>query len=443
MRKSSILAAIMGNVIEWYDLTLYVFLAPVIAHNFFSKLSPVNALLSTFLIFAMGFFIRPLGSVILGHLGDRFGRKVTLKITILMISLPTIAIALLPTDQQWGFYASLCLVVFRLLQGLCIGGEFAGSMIYLTETAHAHRRAFVSSMANNGSNFGVLCATLIAAALSSIFSESAFYAYGWRIAFMFGGVIGLLGLWLRRNIDETPIFDQLLAQSKITAVPLLTILKQHKKSVLHVFLLVVMAATGSYVLIDFMSTYLHQYFHYSLKNALQIQALYNGLTFLLVTLSARFSDRYGRRALLLTSALGYIVCSIPCFYLLKTTGSWIWLLPLVILYCIEESTTPAAMVELFPAAVRYTGISMGYNFSMALFGGTAPLINTWLVARFNNPLIIAYYLAASALISLLTAILFLPNQFGETCDLLHDSNSGLVEGFKKSTANGLSCSATE
>ncbi len=421
MRRSSIFAAIVGNIIEWYDFTLYVFLAPVIAHNFFSKLSPINALLSTFLIFAMGFFIRPLGSVILGHLGDRLGRKATLKITILMISLPTIAIALLPTDQQWGFYASLCLVMLRLLQGLCIGGEFAGSMIYLTEMAQTHRRAFVSSMANNGSNFGVLCATLIAALLSSVFSESAFYVYGWRIAFMLGGVIGVCGLWLRQNIHETPIFNQLLVQSKISSVPLLTILRQHKKAVLNIFLLVIMAATGSYVLMDFMSTYLHQYFNYSLKHALQIQALYNVLTFLLVTIAAVFSDRYGRRALLMTAALGYIALSIPCFYLLKGTGSWVWLLPLVILYCIEESTTPATMVEIFPPAVRYTGISLGYNVGMALLGGTAPLINTWLVARFNNPLIIAYYLSASALISLLAVIVFLPRQFGETCDLVHES----------------------
>lgn len=420
MRRPSILAAIVGNIIEWYDFTLYVFLAPVIAHNFFSKLSQVNALLSTFLIFAMGFFIRPLGSIIIGHLGDRFGRKVTLKITILMISLPTIAISLLPTDRQWGFYAGLCLVIFRLIQGLCIGGEFAGSIIYLTEMAKTHRRAFVSSMANNGSNFGVLCATLMAALLSSVFSKSAFYAYGWRIAFMLGGVIGLIGLWLRRDIHETPIFDKLLVQSKISSVPLLTVFRLHKKAVLNIFLLVVMAATGSYVLMDFMSTYLHQYFHYSLKHALQIQAFYNALTFLLVTMSAIFSDRYGRRNLLITAAFGYIALSIPCFYFLKTTGSWLWLLPLIILYCIEESTTPATMVEIFPPAVRYTGISLGYNAGMALLGGTAPLINTWLVARFNNPLIIAYYLAASALISLLAVIVFLPKKFGETCDLLHE-----------------------
>lgn len=154
---------------------------------------------------------------------------------------------------------------------------------------------------------------------------------------------------------------------------------------------------------------------------LQIQAIYNTLTFLLVAVAAWLSDRYGRRSLLMFAAIGYAVLCIPCFYLLKTTGSWLWLLPLVILYCVEESTTPATMVECFPSTVRYTGISVGYNIGMALLGGTAPLINTWLVARFNNPLIIAYYLAASAVISLLSVIIFLPRQFGESCDLLNEA----------------------
>lgn len=286
MQKPSIMAAIIGNVIEWYDFTLYVFLSPVIAHNFFSQQNPLNALLSTFLVFAMGFFI-----------------------------------------------------------------------------------------------------------------------------------------WLRRDIHETPVFHQLYSQAKIPAIPLLMLLKKYKTAVLRVFLLVVMAATGSYALMDFMSTYLHQFFNYSLSHALQIQSIYNTLTFVLVALAAKLADRYGRRALLMTAAIGFIVLSVPCFYLLKTTGSWLWLLPLVIIYCIEESTTPATMVELFPAATRYTGISIGYNLGMALLGGTAPLVNTWLVAKFHNPMIIAYYLAAAAAISLLSVIIFLPHQFGESCNLLDDAVS--------------------
>ncbi len=417
MSKPSIFAAVTGNILEWYDFTLYIFLAPTIAHNFFPQQNHLNAMLSTFLIFAVGFFVRPLGSILFGHLGDRLGRTTALKITILFISLPTIGIALLPTYQQWGIYASLILVTFRLLQGLCIGGEFAGSMIYLTEMAAANQRAFTSCMTNNGSNFGVLCATLIAALFSSLMSESNFYLYGWRFPFLLGGVIGLLGLWLRRDISETPVFINLRLKAKLQPVPLFTIFRYYKKAVLNIFLLLMMAATGSYILMDFMSTYLHQYFHYSLASALEIQAIYNTLTFLLVTIAAKFSDRYGRRSILMIAAIGFIVFSVPCFYLLKTEGSWLWLFPLVIFYCIEEATTPATMAEMFPADVRYTGISIGYNLAMALIGGTAPLINTWLVAKFDNPLLIAYYLAISAAISLIVILANLPQHFGYACDL--------------------------
>jgi len=417
MKRSSIFAAITGNIIEWYDFTLYIFLAPVIAQNFFTQQTHLNALLSTFLVFAVGFFVRPLGSLIFGHLGDRYGRTTTLKLSILFISLPTIGIALLPTYQQWGIYSSLSLVLFRLIQGLCIGGEFAGSMIYLSEMAPADKRALTSCMTNNGSNFGVLCATLMAALVSSLMPEADFYHYGWRLPFILGGVVGLLGLWLRRDLSETPVFNSLRAQARLQPRPFLTVLRSYKTAVLHIFLLLMMAATGSYVLMDFMSNYLQLYFHYTLADALKIQAIYNALTFFVVTLAARFSDRYGRRLTLMVAALGYILLSLPCFYLLKTEGSWLWLLPLVIFYCIEEASMPATMAEMFPAAARYTGISLGYNLAMALVGGTAPLINTWLVAKFHNPLIIAYYLAASALISLIIILAYLPRQFGYACDL--------------------------
>lgn len=369
------------------------------------------------MIFAVGFFVRPLGAIIFGHLGDRFGRTSTLKLSILLISLPTLGIAFLPAYPQWGIYASLTLVVFRLLQGLCIGGEFAGSMIYLTEIATADKRALASCMTNNGSNFGILCATLTAAVFTSVMSESDFYQYGWRFPFLLGGVIGLLGLWLRSDIKETPVFNHLRSQAKLQAVPLLTIFRRYKKDVLNIFLLLMMAATGSYVLMNFMSTYLHEYFNYSLADALKIQSIYNAMTFLLVIVAARFSDQYGRRPLLMISAIGYIVFSIPCFYFLKNDGSWLWLLPLVIFYCIEEATIPVTMAEMFPASARYTGISIGYNLTMALVGGTAPLINTWLVAKFNNPLLIAYYLVAGAAISMIVICAQLPRQYGYACDL--------------------------
>lgn len=417
MKKISIVAAITGNIVEWYDFALYIFLAPVLAHNFFVAQNHITAILLTFLVFALGFLVRPFGSILFGHFGDWFGRATTLKMTILLISIPTIAIGLLPDYEHWGIFASLAFAFCRLLQGLCIGGEFAGSMVYLCEMAHANRRAFVSCMANNGSNFGILCASLIAAVFSSCMSTQAFYNYGWRLPFIIGGVVGIIGLWLRRDLLETPVFESLSVKKHLRVIPLKIIFQKYKKAVAQIFLLFVFSATGSYVLMNFMSTYLHQYFNYSLSDALKIQSIYNTLTFLLVTVAARFSDCYGRRFMLTISAVGYIIFSVPCFYFLNLTGAWLCLLPLVIFYCIEQASTPVTAVEIFPAAARYTGLSLGYNLAMAIVGGTAPLVNTWLIAKFHHPLIIAYYLILGAIISLFIIIRHLPKQFGQACNV--------------------------
>jgi MHS family proline/betaine transporter-like MFS transporter len=413
MKKSSIIAAVAGNIVEWYDFTLFIILAPVLAQNFFSGESHLNSLLSTFLIFAVGYFVRPLGSVLFGHLGDRYGRTKTLKISILLISLPTLGIGLLPNEASWGIYAALALALLRLLQGLSIGGEFAGSMIYLTEMAAPNKRAQLSSLTNNGSNFGILCATLMATLISSCLSEADFYTYGWRIPFILGGIFGLMGLFFRRNIIETPVYRALLSKNKLIKLPIVTVFKHHKKAMLHISLLLVMSASGSYVLFEFMSTYLHEYFDYSLSKALQVQSIYNFITFFIVFISAKLSDRFGRRSLLMTASLGYILFTIPCFYFLKISGLWIALLPLVIFYCIEQATTPATLVELFPPAARYTGISISYNTTMAIVAGTAPMINIWLISEFNNPMMIAYYLVAAALMSFPVIYSRLPQKFGE------------------------------
>lgn len=418
MKKTSVAAAIIGNIVEWYDFTLYIFLAPVLAHHFFSSNNPVNGLLLTFMIFAIGFFIRPLGSLLFGHLGDHIGRASALKISLLLISIATLGIGLMPSYQSWGIYSSLCFVGFRLLQGISIGGEFAGSMIYLTEMAPATKRAWLSCMANNGSNLGVLCATLMAACIANIMLPDDFYYYGWRLPFILGGFLGFVGLGLRFYIIETPVFETLQKQNGLVKLPLFEIIHTYKKNVLVIFLCVVMSATGSYVLMSFMSTYLPMYYHFTLAKALQIQAFYSALTFLLVSVAAKLSDHYGRRVMLSIAALGYLTCSLPCFLLLKMSGLGVFLLPLVVFYCIEQANTPAAMVEYFPAKARFSGISLGYNLSMALVGGTAPLINTWLIARLSNPLIIAYYLMAGAAITLMIIRVCLPKPFGKQLNLV-------------------------
>ena len=215
-----------------------------------------------------------------------------------------------------------------------------------------NKRALTSCMVNNGSNFGISCATIMIAILSHYMHEANFYLYGWRIAFILGGITGLIGLWLRQDIVETPVFEKLRSQQRVAKMPIITVLPEHKMTIIHIFLLLIMSASGSYILMNFMSNYLNQYLYYTLAESLKIQSLYNMLTFDLV------SDKYNRRKLLIIAALGYMIFSVPCFYFLGTSPFYLWLLPLVIFYCMEQATTPITIVEMFPASIRYTGFHL-------------------------------------------------------------------------------------
>src|SRR3989344_1387746 len=419
MKRFNIFSSITGNIIEWYDFTLFVSLAPVIADIFFPYKEKNMALLSTFFIFAMGFLARPVGAVLFGQLGDRVGRVKTLQITLLLLSLSTLCIAFLPLYKTWGIEAPLFLMMLRIIQGICMGGGFTGIMIYLTEKAPSDHRAWISCIANNSSNVGVLLAMGTSALFSNLISSSDFHNYGWRFPFLIGGIVGLVGFLFFRNIEETDVFTTLNKTShRADRASLLAILKHDKKKMMEVCLLLLMAAAANYTLIGYLATYLHVYLHYSLAHALHIQIFFITITFILIPLFSKLSDRYGRKVTLSIAAFGYIICSVPCFYYVTTSLAWWPLLLLIIFYCFGQSTTPSAVVEMFPAQNRYTGISVGYNVTMALVGGTTPLINTWLIQKFNNPAIIAYYLIACATLSLSIILFKLPKTLGKKRDLL-------------------------
>lgn len=417
MKKSSIFASIMGNIIEWYDFSLFVYLAPIIAQHYFPSDNHKLNLLYTFIIFAIGFFVRPLGSIFFGHLGDRIGRAKTLQITMLFISIPAIGIALLPGYSTIGISAPIILTLFRMIQGLAIGGEIVGTIIYLTESASSHQRAFMSALANNGSNIGIIIATGLSAILAYLLPQDFFTHLGWRFTFLLGGVAGLVGVGLRNTIQESALFSSIQQTHQDKRAPLMIVLHERKKMLLHLCLLLVMTACGSYILVGYISTYLNVYLGYNLAHALQIQTLLIILTLFLIPLFSLLSDKIGRRKSLLIAVGGYLIFSLPCLYLLNSKHSWLFLLPLIVTYCIEQATIPATIVEMFPAKARYSAISISYNITMAVVGGTAPALNTWLINQFNNKLIIAYYLMAAALISGTIIFWYLPKSFGETHSL--------------------------
>ncbi|CEG57589.1 MFS transporter [Legionella fallonii] len=408
----NIVACIIGNILEWYEFSLFAYLSPIISSLFFPNKNGIISLLSTLLVFAAGFIIRPLGSIVLGHLGDSWGRAKTLKITIFLMSVSSLLTGMLPTYNQIGIAAPILLIVCRLLQGFCIGGEFAGSMIYLSESAHGKHRALISSMTNNGSNIGVLIAVVACTMMSGLLDNQSISLFGWRLLFISGGVLGLIGLWLRRDLTESETFLKLQKNIKEVYFPLQYVLRHQRGYILRVILLLFISACGSYTLMGYISTYLHEFLRLPLNQAFQMQTLFIILSLFFLPIFAYLSDKVGRKPILLFSTIGYLVFAIPSFWLLQTIQAWWIFLPLIIFYSAEQAVTPAVIVEMFPGKGRYTGISMGYNVCMALVGGFSPAINTFFIQYYNNNMMVAYYVVFCAFVSFLVVLKSLPARYG-------------------------------
>jgi len=413
----SISACIIGNVLEWYEFSLFVYLAPTIAKLFFPAENYITSLMLTFLVFASGFIIRPFSAIILGYFGDRVGRAKTLKATILLLSVSSIVTGCLPVYASVGIVSTLLLVVCRLVQGFCIGGEFAGAMIYLTESARPKRRAFVSAMTNNGSNTGILLAIAACMVFSHALSPAAFTLYGWRLLFILGGLLGLVGLWLRRDMSESDVFKAIQEKARQKYTPISYVIRHQWRRLFGIFFILVISACGSYVLMGYLSTYLNVFLSVPLSKAYQIQTLFTLASLLLVPVFGYLNDRYGRRPVMLFSLMGYLLLTLPIFEWLQFSVSVWVLLPLAVFYSAEQASTPVIISEMLPGKGRYTGVSIAYNLAMTLIGGTAGFLNTALIRYFHDNMMIAFYIMACAFISGVFVLFFFPQDIGYQSNL--------------------------
>ena len=392
-------AATCGNFIEWYDFALYLFLAPVMAHQFFPEQSHQTALLGALTMYAVSFFFRPLGAIIFGHLGDVYGRRIALRWSLSLLAGLSIAISLLPTYQSIGFWAPVFLCLCRIGQGICLGGEFAGSMVYLAESAPVQQQAFMSSMSNNGSNFGILVASGSAALLSSLMGDALFEQLGYRLLFFFGGLVGLLGFSWRNDIQETTAF---LEREKAIDVPLKYVIQFNKKELLRLFLILSISAVGSYGFIGSLSMYLQQSLELSMSQALSYETQFIALTLLLVPCCAWIADRVSPKRMFEHACFGYLILAVPIFFMYLQFKNPLYLLPLLLIYCMEQASTPALMCSFFPAAYRYTAVSLAYNTAMALIGGLSPLLVQLIFNSRDSEWSIACLLIGSSLLALIS-----------------------------------------
>lgn len=403
-RHRNIVSAAMGNVLEWYDFAVYGTMAPILGHLFFPSDDPVASLFAAFGVFALGFLARPIGGIILGHIGDRFGRKPALIFSVTMMGVGTTAIGLLPTHAEIGVMAAFLLVGLRILQGLSVGGEYPGSIVFLAEHSSNERRGYNSSWPMFGSVVGFLVGSAFASLLSNILGDEAFAAWGWRLPFLFGAVIAVCAVVFRRHMSEPPGIKNAMPKNSI---PIIMAIRGHWKAIVRIICLSLVNAVGFYLLWVYAISYLTVRMHVSTTQALDINTFSLLAMLPAITLFAILSDRIGRKPLLYFVAIGTLIFAWPLWWLIhhQTFGMILaGQIGFAVLFGAGYAGLSAIMVEILPSAVRCSASALGYNLSMAVFGGTTPLAATYLVERTADDFAPAYFLMAAAVISLIATI---------------------------------------
>ena len=409
--RRAIAAAAIGNMLEWYDFTVYALFATYIANAFFANHDPATALIGAFLTFGAGFVIRPLGAILIGDYGDRAGRKAALTLTILLMALGTLLIAIAPTYAAIGVGAPLMLLFGRLLQGLSAGGEVGSASAFLVESAPAGQRGTVAAWLEASMGVSNILGALVAFVVTSSLSAQQLQTWGWRVPFIVGLLIVPAGLLLRRTLSETAEFNAVLAQRQLepatAQAPLLATFVAHGRDLLIGFGICILWAVAVYVLIVYTPVYAHTAFGFPASQAFAASMIGNLLFVPTCLIAGRLSDRIGRARALLLSALALLVCVLPLYWVLQTHSTELTLIlvqsALCVLVAAFVSVAPAALADLFPAKVRSTGIALVYNAAFTIFGGFAAAILTWATHRFSGfALAPAWYVTAAAAVTLLT-----------------------------------------
>jgi MHS family proline/betaine transporter-like MFS transporter len=400
-----VVAGAVGSVLEWYDFAVYGYLAPIIGTLFFPADDPVASLLAAFGVFAIGFAARPVGGVILGYIGDRSGRKPALLISMVTMGAATFAIGAMPTHAQVGAAAALALVVLRVAAGLSVGGEYTGAIILLGEHAPPERRALYAVWPELGCIVGFLLGSGVGAATSAVLGPERMLAWGWRVPFLLGGLIAVWGIAFRRQMTESPALEA--ARRTAAGASPVAGLGVHWRTLGRLVAVLLMTSIGFYTMFIYAASYLTERMHVSTARALDINTASLFVMLPFAWLGATLSDRFGRKLPLCAATAGAAVLSWPLWWLMNREDSlaiFAGQAGFGALFALAYGSIPALMSEILPTPVRCTGVGFGYNLALGFFGGTAPIVATYLVARTADDFMPAYYLMGAALISFVAAL---------------------------------------
>lgn len=407
--RRSILGSALGNAVEWFDYGVYGYLTVFMATNFFGSEEGDGGLGVTLTLatLALSFLVRPLGGIVLGPLGDRFGRQKVMVLTVTMMTAATGIIGLLPTISSVGILAPALLLLCRLVQGFSAGGEYGGAAVYMAESAPDQRRGFLGSFLEFGTTVGFILAAIVCTTLITIVGDDGMAAGWWRLPFLLTIPLGMTALYIRTRLGEPKVFSEAAAGQETTKTPIRDTVRSHWRQILVLMGFVVLLNVAFYLILGYMPTYMSSQLGHSTAQGNWMLVAIMAVMLLVIPFMGSLSDRVGRKPLLTTAALGYAVLSVPALMLLGVDNlflQFVGLAVLGILLVILVSSVSSTLPAMFPTAVRYTGFAIGYNFSTAFFAGPSQTLTNQLIESTGNVLVPGWYMAIAGVIGFVSIL---------------------------------------